>query len=63
MMVLHVPEYSSAQVDIVLNEPHSTVTRRAAFVVIANNVVGCRIRVGTQDEIPCLIGREAEENV
>lgn len=64
--LLHVPEDSAAEIDVVLDEPHAAVLRPAALVIISDDVVVSRVGVRTQVplyQVAGLVGGEAEEDV
>src|SRR6266849_3267287 len=63
--LLHIPEYCTAQVDVMFNQAHAAVTRPATLVVVSNDVIVSWIRVGTEiplDKVARLICGEAEED-
>ena len=64
--IFDVPEDGSAQIDVVLHQPHPGVARPALLVVVADDVLVVRVRMFSQvtlDQIASLLGRESEENV
>ncbi len=64
--LLDVPEHSATKINIVLDQPHTTVARPAAFIVIPNVVVVRRIWLGgkvTLNQITSFVDGESEENV
>ena len=64
--VLHVPEDCSTQVDIVLHEPHSSISGPALLVVVPHNVLVVGIRVLCEvalNQILGLLSCEAEHDV
>ena len=64
--VLHVPEDCSTQVDIVLHEPHASISGPALLVVVPHNVLVVGIRMLCEvalDEILGLLSCEAEHDV
>jgi len=63
---LDIPEDRSSEVDIVLDETHATIPRPTALIVVSDDIAIHLVGVSAQvalDEVPCLISREAEENV
>ena len=64
--MLDVPEDRSSEIDIVLDETHTTVSRPAALVVIADDVVVGRVRIRAEvplNEVPSLLSCKAEQDV
>ena len=64
--VLHVPEDSAAEVDVMLHQPHARVARPALLVVVPDDVLVVGVRVLGQvalDEVPRLLCGEAEHHV
>ena len=64
--VLHVPEDRSTQVDVVLHEPHSSISGPALLVVVPHNVLVVGIRMLCEvalDQILGLLSCEAEHDV
>lgn len=64
--LLDVPEDRSSEIDIVLDETHTTVSRPAALVVIADDIVVGRVRICTEvplNEVPSLFSCKAEQDV
>jgi hypothetical protein len=64
--VLHVPEDCSTQVDIVLHEPHASISGPALLVVVPHNVLVVGIRMLCEvalDQILGLLSCEAEHDV
>ena len=64
--MFHVPEHGSSKIDVVLDQPHATVSRPASFVVVSDDVVIGRIGVGGQiplDQVTSFVRCESEENV
>ena len=53
------------QVNIVFDEPHATIPGSAALVVIADDIIVCRVWIGTEvalNEVSGLIRREPEQD-
>ncbi len=64
--VLHVPEDCSTQVDVVLHEPHASISGPALLVVVPHNVLVVGIRMLCEvalDQILGLLSCEAEHDV
>lgn len=64
--VLHVPEDCSTQVDIVLHEPHASISGPALLVVVPHNVLVVGVRMLCEvalDQILGLLSCEAEHDV
>ena len=63
---IHLTVSGTSEVDIVLDEPHPAVTRPALLVVVPNQILVVRIRVGAQvslDQVARFIGRESEHDM
>mmetsp|Transcript_39335 Transcript_39335/g.83813 ORF Transcript_39335/g.83813 Transcript_39335/m.83813 type:complete len:1257 (-) Transcript_39335:3240-7010(-) len=63
--ILHLPEHSASQVDIVLHAAHSAISGPAHLVVVADNVLVVGVRVFSQeplDQVSALILAETEHH-
>ena len=64
--VLDIPEHSSTQVDVMLDQSHSAIPRPASLVVVSNNVLVVGIRLHRQvplDQVTGFVRGESEEDV
>ena len=64
--LLDVPKDCSSEIDIVFDETHATVSRPAALVVIADDVVVGRVWIRAEvplNEVPSLLSCKAEQDV
>ena len=64
--LLDIPEDRTTQIDIVLDQPHTTIPRPATLVIVPDDVVVCGIGIGTEvplDEISRFFCGESEEDM
>jgi hypothetical protein len=61
-----IPEYRTSKVNVVLDQPHTTIAWPATLVVVANDVVVRRVGICaevTLDKVSSFLSSEAEENM
>uniref|UniRef100_A0A7C9EJI3 Uncharacterized protein n=1 Tax=Opuntia streptacantha TaxID=393608 RepID=A0A7C9EJI3_OPUST len=62
--ILHVPEYTSTQVNIMFHQPHPSIPWPTLLVVVSNHILVIRIGMFSKvplDKVPCLFMGEAEQ--